>query len=150
MGIYAKELLELQTWLKKTAGLNSYRVGVANSNARPVVALEMPSTRTDRTITQYQYIKAKRQYCKLYVNHLDELLEIQEKLEIDLEERYGTLEIKEGAETVGKLKAVKINFQEADGLVVPFNIEYEVTYSRTKPTEAPNATKIVTKQTIHL
>lgn len=150
MGEFQQEALTLQTWFKKTAGLNSYREGVATHNSKPVVALEVPSNIGGRNITRYRYTKVKRQYCVLYANDYNEVVDIQEKLTFDLEERVGTLEVKQNGVVVGKLKNCKINFRESDGLRVPFDIEYEVTYGRVKPTPLPNAANVVNKQNIGL
>jgi hypothetical protein len=149
MGEFSKELLTLQTWLKTIANLGSYREGVKAGNARPVVALEAPSNIGTRQLTTYQEAYTKRQYCRLYVNNLDEALEIQEKLTFNLVEKRGRMAIMEDGVKVGTLREVKVNFQQGEGLVVPFDIEYEVTYGRTKPQPAPHATTVITKYIPH-
>jgi hypothetical protein len=146
---YIKELEVIQTWIKATAGLNSYRLKEANPKVgRPVILWETPSRGRDRNISQYQYVNRVRRYGKLFVESADQADDIQEKLIKDLEEKQGVLPIKDGVTMVGYLKAITIDFGEGVGLDIPFTIQYEATYGRTRPQQPPPASKVTNKRNI--
>lgn len=150
---YLQELEALQIWLKAAAGLNSHRIKDAKPNlARPVVLFETPSRRKVRNLGQYKYVVPVRQYGKLFINSLDEAADAQEKLIKDLEERLNVLQVYKDKQPIAGvfLKAVVIEFGQADGLDIPFTIEYEVTYGRVKPAEPPHATTVVNRVTTQL
>lgn len=143
---YLKELEAIQTWVKSVAGLNSYRLAEAKPKvARPIILWETPSRNRERNISRYQYVNKVRQYGRLFVSSLDEALRVQEALIKDLEEKVGIIPIMENGERIALLKAVEIEFTDSENLDIPFNISYEVTYGRTRPADAPNATTVTTK-----
>lgn len=147
---YLKELAAIQTWIKAAAGLNSYRLKEAKPKvARPVILWEIPSRSKDRNLSQYLYVNKVRQYGKLFVSSLEEADRIQEDLTKDLEDRYNIIPIMDGVNTIARLKAVQLEFNEANGLDIPFSVVYEVTYSRTRPQDPPPATKVGTKVTVN-
>lgn len=75
-------------------------------------------------------------------------MQYQERLQLDLEDRDGLLDVYgEGGAVIGRLKEVMLRFETNEALDVPLSVEYEVTYSRSKPTEAPPAIKVV--KTVH-
>lgn len=150
---YLQEIEALQVWLKAAAGLASHRLKDAKPNlARPVVLFETPSRRKVRNLDRYRYVVPVRQYGKLFVNNLEEAASKQEALIKDLEERVNVLQVYANKLPVPGifLKAVVIEFGQAEGLDIPFTIEYEVTYSRTKPAEPPHATTVVNRVTSQL
>lgn len=138
---YLKELEAIQTWIKAVAGLNSYRLKEAKPKvARPVILWETPTRSKDRNLSAYQYVNKVRQFGRLFVSSMEEAIDVQEKLLKDLEEvKLGCIPIMDQGQRIAYLKAVVIEFDEADGLDIPFNIQYEVTYGRPRPAEAPNA-----------
>ncbi|WP_336786563.1 hypothetical protein [Paenibacillus sp. MMO-177] len=72
-------------------------------------------------------------------------MQYQERLQLDLEDRDGLLDVYgEGGAIIGRLKEVTLRFETNEALDVPLSVEYEVTYSRSKPSVAPPATKVVT------
>jgi hypothetical protein len=143
MADYLKELETLQTWIKEATGLGSWRLAeMPPKLARPVIVFESPNRRKDRELGQYSYVMRVQQFGKLYVKSTDHLAEIQEQLFVDLENRYNVLEI-EG----NFLKAIVLDFEDIDGLDVPFSITYEATYTRIIPEAAPPATFVGTKIT---
>jgi hypothetical protein len=140
---YLKELEAIQTWIKQTTGLNSYRLREAKPKlARPVILWETPSRSRDRNLSRYQYVTTVRQYGRLFVTSLDSALTVQEQLIKDLEEKVGVLPVMDGQTQLGLLKAVTIEFEDGENLDIPFSIRYEATYGRTRPAEAPNATYV--------
>lgn len=143
MSNYLKELEAIQTWIKATAGLNSVRLKEASPKvARPVILWETPSRGKARNLSQYVYVQKVRQFGRLFVSSLEELLKVQEQLSGDLEEKNNVIPVKSGVDIIGYLKAVAIEFNDSERLDVPFNISYEVTYGKAKPAEAPPATKV--------
>lgn len=143
---YLKELEVISTWIKAVANLNSFRLAEAKPKVgRPIILWEAPSRSRDRNLSRYQYVVKVKQYGRLFVKTLEDTLRIQELLINDLEEKVGVLPIMDGAELIGRLKEVTIDFTESENLDVPFSISYEVTYGRTKPTEPPAATTVSTK-----
>lgn len=150
MADYLKELEAIQIWIKAVANLNSYRLSEAKPKvARPVILWETPSRSKDRNTSRYQYVNKVRQFGKLFVNNLNEANSLQELLLKDLEEKVGVLPIYDNGQPIANLKAVEIEFKEGDSLDIPFNIVYEVTYSRTKPEAPPPATLVGTKITVN-
>lgn len=146
---YLAELEAIQRWVKATAGLNSMRLQTAPPKvARPVILWEAPSRSRDRNITRWLYVNQVTQYGKLYANDLGHLLDFQDKLFSDLEERVGVLPVyNQAGQQIGKLEAVQLTFRETEGLDVPIEVQYQVTYSRTKPVEPPAPTAVYTKVT---
>lgn len=140
---YLSELDALQRWLYGTAGIKSLRLTQSPPKlARPVVLFETPYVKRDRNLDRYLYVKRTQQYCKLFVNSLVELVDYQEKLTDDLENRVGILPMYDGDKVIGHLKDVTITFNQSDSLDVPFTLEYETTYSRKKPEAAPRAVTV--------
>ncbi|EIW19915.1 MULTISPECIES: hypothetical protein [Pelosinus] len=139
---YLAELNTVQRWVKATVSINSYRLTDAPPQLpRPVIVWEAPSRGKDRNLTRWAYVNRVTQYGKLYIANIDHLADVQEKLITDLEERAGILPIYDAAGIViALLKRCEITFNNAENLNVPFNLVYEVTYTRTKPPEAPHAT----------
>jgi hypothetical protein len=143
---YVEELLAIQTWVKSVAGLNSYRLKDAKPKvARPVILWEVPSRVKDRNLSRYTYVQKVRQYGRLFVNSLDEVLDVQEKLSADLESVGNVLPVYNAGVFAGYLKAVTLEFTEGVDLDVKFNVAYEVAHGNTRPQEAPPATKVINK-----
>lgn len=144
---YEKELDTVQTWLKSTAGLNSWRRAVAPPKlARPVIVWDAPHRGRTRNLSRYVYVQTVSYYGKLYVNSLDETLRLQETLLSDMEDRTGLLEVLDtDKKHLAWLKEVELTFQDTEGLDVPFTLKYEVTYGRKKPTDPPSPLKVTTK-----
>lgn len=149
---YGKELDAVQRWIKSTAGLNSWRRNVAPPTLpRPVIVWESPYRGRDRHLTRYAYVQKVTYHGKLYVNSLDESLQLQETLAQDIENRCGLLEVLDDAkERVAWLKNVEITFTDTEGLDVPFTLSYEVTYGRTKPKDPPSALHVTQKVRVGL
>lgn len=147
---YIHEVDALGRWIKLTAGLNSFRLTEAPPKvARPVVLWEAPNRRKDRHVTRYVQVRRTAQYATLYAKNLDQLADIMDKLEADLLNREGVLNVySDGTGTatqVGILKAVEIEFNNSTNLDIPFTIRYEAAYDVT-PEAAPPATKVYTKR----
>lgn len=135
---YRKELRALSTWIKQTAGLNSARLDTTPQKlARPVVIWETASRGSKTNLETYKYKQTVRQYGKLYAGNLDQLIEYQDKLIQDMENRFGVIPIVENSLTISKLREAEITFDNGASLEVAFNIKYEVTYGRTRPTPPP-------------
>lgn len=149
---YEKELDTIQTWLKSTAGLNSWRRNVAPPKLpRPVVVWDAPHRGRAKSLSRYKYVQTVSYYGKLYVNSLDETLRLQDTLVTDLEDRTGLLEVlDENKKHLAWLKEVEITFQDTEGLDVPFTLKYEVTYGRKKPIDPPSPIKVTTKVSVGL
>lgn len=146
---YELELTAVQTWLKSASGLNSWRRDVAPPKlARPVVIWESPYRGRARHLHRYAYVQRVRYYGKLFVNSVDEVLRLQQLLNEDIENRCGILDVldKDGVK-VGLLKSVELEFNETEGLDVPFRLNYEVAYTRTRPQQPPAPTYVYTKVT---
>jgi hypothetical protein len=81
---------------------------------------------------------------------VDQLLELQESLLADLEEKVGVLPVYDNdGVVIANLKAVELVFPESQGvnissLDVPFSVKYEVTYTRIKPVDPPPVTYVGT------
>lgn len=146
---YVLELKAVQTWLKSASGLNSWRrTNAPPTLPRPVILWESPFRGRARHLHRYAYVQNVKYYGKLFVNSVDEVLVLQQRLSEDIENRCGLLDVlnKEGAK-VGLLKSVELEFNETEGLDVPFRLSYEVAYTRTKPTEPPAPIHVYTKVT---
>lgn len=150
---YKQELDALQRWVFKTAGLQSHRLSEAPPKvARPVILWEGPNRRKGENLGRYEYTKTVSQYGTLYVSNLDQLADLLDKLETDLGNRDEWLPMFEsdqaGAQQIGKLRNVRLDLNTNETVNMNFTVRYEVIYSRTRPAEAPNATKVSTKTTL--
>lgn len=150
---YLEEIDALGRWIYQTAGLPSHRLSSAPPKAaRPVILWEGPNRRKGQNLGRYKYLKRVTQYGKLYVDNLDQLAELLDKLEKDLAARDEWLPMYEtdqvGAPQIGKLRNVDIEVNSSESVDINFGIRYEVIYSRPEPDEAPNATKVSNK--LHL
>ena len=138
-----KELTAIQTWIKATAGLNSWKLKAAPSKlGRPVVILDPPGRGASRNVDRYEYVIPVKQYGRLCVNSTEEAILCQGQLLIDLGEKCNVLHVVEDVKVVRRLRNVQIEFF-GDDLDSNFTISYEVSYYRTKPADAPNATRVV-------
>jgi len=139
---YLAELNALQIWIKAAVNIDSYRLTTAPPQLpRPVILWEAPHRGKDRNLGRWVYVNKVTQYGKLYVTNIDQLAVVQERLLTDLEERTGLLPITSVEGTVVTLlKRCEITFENAENLNVPFNVVYEIAYTRIRPPEAPNAT----------
>jgi hypothetical protein len=150
LGYFNFELVSIQRWVKSAAGLDSIRLSTAPPKvARPVILWEAPQRGRGSNTSRYAYVNRMRQYGKLYASNLNQLLDYQGRLEFDLEDRENVLDLYDDAGTViGKLKNVSIKFENSDDMDVPFSIEYEVGYRRTKPADPPPASSVITRTVI--
>lgn len=138
---YIAELVALQRWVKATVNLDSYRANTAPPQlTRPVILWEAPHRNRERSISRWAYVNRVTQYGKLYVKDLGQLTEIQESLLSDLEEKTGLLPVYGASDTVvAWLKRCGLTFDNAENLNVPFNLQYEIAYARTRPQDPPAA-----------
>lgn len=127
---YSKELTAIQTWLKSTAGLNSFKRGTNLNLSRPVVLFDVPGRSRAKHLTRYSYVQTVTWPCTLYVNTLDEAVRYQETLVSDLEDRCNVLEISENGKRIGWLKNVVAKFINGDSLDATFTLTYDVAYKR--------------------
>lgn len=128
---YKKELDTIQTWLKSTAGLNSFKRGTNLNLSRPVVLFDVPGRSRARHLTRYSYVQTVTWPCTLYVNSLDDAVKYQEALVTDLEDRCNALEIlDDNKNRVGWLKNVTAKFTNGDSLDATFTLTYDVAYKR--------------------
>lgn len=127
---YSKELTAIQTWLKSTAGLNSFKRGTNLNLSRPVVLFDVPGRSRAKHLTRYSYVQTVTWPCTLYVDTLDEAVRYQEALVSDLEDRCNVLEISENGKHVGWLKNVVVKFINGDSLDATFTLTYDVAYKR--------------------
>ena len=127
---YSKELTAIQTWLKSTAGLNSFKRGMNLNLSRPVVLFDVPGRSRAKHLTRYSYVQTVTWPCTLYVDTLDEAVRYQEALVSDLEDRCNVLEISENGKRVGWLKNVVAKFINGDSLDATFTLTYDVAYKR--------------------
>lgn len=146
--MYKKELDAIQRWIYAVAGLTSMRLTQAPPKvARPIILWQASERSKDRNISRYQYVNRVVQYGKLYVNSLDELNDLEYQLLNDIEEKLGVLSVFDDQNTeIAKLKAVEVTFDQSNTLDVPIRIEYEATYGRTRPAQAPSATAVFNKR----
>ena len=148
---FENEMTTVQTFIKKTAGLNSWRRNAAPSKlARPVVIWDSPYSGRARHLSRYGYRQMKRYYGTLYVRSVDECIALQEKLIQGLEDVCGVLPVNDATgERVGWIKEAVFEFNDAsDSLDVPFTLVYEVAYARKRP-EAPPAPSVVGTKVIY-
>jgi len=137
------ELKALQTWIKQVAGLNSWRHNENSSKLpRSVVIFDTATRGTITNLSRYEYTVPVRQYGRMSVPSVDEAVKYQGKLQIDLGEKCNVLPVIEGENIIRKLRNVQLDFYGND-LEGQFSINYEVTYTRDKPPEAPHATEVV-------
>lgn len=144
---YELELTTVQTWIKKIAGLNSWRRTAAPPTlARPVIVWESPHRSRKRNLHKYAYTQTVKYYGKLYVNTVDECLRLQNLLTESLENALGRLDIvgSDGV-TIGFMKEAEIGFTQIEGLDVPFTFSYDVTYSRRRADPLPPPRYVYTK-----
>ncbi|MEK4879333.1 hypothetical protein [Paenibacillus sp. FSL R5-0908] len=153
---YQQELDALQRWIWSVASLKSYRLAEAPPKiARPAIVWEAPDRSQDRNLSRWQYVNKVKQYGKLYVTKLDQLIDLQDLLGMDLSEEDRTrgkyinqLPVYEhtGADAViiGQLREVYIIFGNGESMDTPMRVEYEVTYRRNQ-TIAPPPTEVFTK-----
>ena len=127
---YSKELTAIQTWLKSTAGLNSFKRGMNLNLSRPVVLFDVPGRSRAKHLTRYSYVQTVTWPCTLYVDTLDEAVRYQEALVSDLEDRCNVLEISENGKRIGWLKNVVAKFINGDSLDATFTLTYDVAYKR--------------------
>lgn len=143
---YELELSAVQTWLKSTSGLNSWRRDAAPPTLpRPVIVWESPHRSRKRNLHRYAYTQSVKYYGKLFINSVDECLRLQNLLTEDLENKLGRLELKDNGVVVGYMKEAEISFTQTEGLDVPFTFSYEVTYSRQRKEPLPPANYVQTK-----
>lgn len=146
MDDYTKELETIQTWIKATAGINSYRLAEAKPKVpRPVILFETPARGASKPVATYTYVVPVKQYGKLFISNLEEANRIQSALIKDLHEKRGVLPIMDGTTKIGYLKAIVFDFREGQGLDIPFTLQYEVAYGITRPVMPPPATTVNTK-----
>jgi len=144
---YELELQAVQTWLKTSSGLNSWRrAGALPTLARPVVIWESPYRGRKKHLNRYAYTQNVKFYGKLFINSVDEALRLQNHLIEDLENRCGILNVYNvDGDLVGYIKAAEISFKDTEGLDIPFTFAYEASYSRTKPAPIPPPRYVATK-----
>jgi hypothetical protein len=141
------ELQAIQRWIKGAVGLNSMRLTAAPPKvARPVILWEAPQRSRARNTARYLFVNQVRQYGRLFAHNLDQLLDYQGRLQLDLEDRENVLAVYDGTGAeIGKLKNVSILFETDTGLDVPFRVEYEVGYARSRPAAPPPAVDVFTR-----
>lgn len=144
---YQGELKAVQSWLKATAGLNSWRRSEAPPTLpRPVVVWDSPYRGRANNLHRYAYVQKVIYYGKLYVSSLNEVLDLQDTLITDLENKCGVIPINgSGGTPLGLLKDATLEFTETEGLDVPFRLTYYVTYGRIKPAAPPAPLKVFTR-----
>lgn len=147
---YKEELDALGRWVYQVAGLRSHRLSAAPPKvARPVILWEGPNRRKSQNLGRYEYLRSMTQYATLYVDSLDQLSDLLDKLEKDLADRDDCLPMFESDQSdalqIGQLRKVEIELNSSQTLNINFAIRYDVVYSRTRPAEAPHATTVVTK-----
>jgi hypothetical protein len=142
---YDKELTAIQTWLKSTTGLNSWKLKEAPSQlAKPVIIWDTPSRGRSWDMNRYEYVVPVNQYGRLCVGSVEDAIKYQGQLLIDLGEKCNRLSVIDNGQVIRKLKNVQIEFY-GEELESKFTVSYEVPYYRTKPAEAPHATKVTNK-----
>ncbi|WP_444506004.1 hypothetical protein [Cytobacillus kochii] len=146
---YKQEIDALGRWVYKTAGLRSHRLSSAPPKvARPVILWESPNRRQGRYLGRYSFIRSISQYGTLYVDSLDQLAEVLDKLEKYLADYDNMLPLYESesleAAQVGWLKQVELDVNTAQSVNIPIIIKYEATIGRPRPEEMPSAIKVVT------
>jgi hypothetical protein len=147
---YTEELDALGRWVYGTAGIQSHRLSSAPpAVARPVILWEGPNRRKGQDLGNYSHIRRVSQYGTLYVDNLDQLAEILDKLEGDLAKRNDLLPVyandQAGALQTGWLKKVEFDLNTTQSVNIPIVVRYEVIQDRPVPEEAPPAATVVTK-----
>jgi hypothetical protein len=147
---YLQEIDALGRWVYQVAGLKSHRLSAAPPQVtRPVILWEGPNRRKGQNLGRYHFIRRTNQYGKLFVNNLDQLADIMDKLEKNLADRDEWLPIYESdqanAKQIGKLRKVEIDFNSSETVDINFSIRYEVIYSRPEPAAVPAATAVTNK-----
>lgn len=144
------ELLAIQRWIKGAVGLDSMRLTAAPPKvARPVILWEAPQRSRDRNTSRYKFVNRVRQYGKLFAHNLDQLLDYEARLQLDLEDQENVLAVYDGAGAeIGKLKNVAIFFETDTGLDIPFRVEYEIGYARSRPAAPPPPTDVYTRTNV--
>lgn len=128
---YDKELTAIQTWLKSTAGLESFKRGINLKLSRPVVLFDSPGRSRSKHLTRYSYVQTVSMFGTLYVDSLDECFIYQNALMQDLEDKCGVLDVFDGNGNLeGRLKNANLKFKEGDSLDVAFTLTYDVAYKR--------------------
>lgn len=128
---YDKEIKAVQSWLKNTAGLNSFKRGVNLKLSRPVVLFDSPGRSRARHLTRYAYVQTVSLFGTLYVDSLDECIAYQNTLLQDLEDRTGVLDVVDDTGKLeGRLKNAELKFKEGDSLDIGFTLTYDVAYKR--------------------
>jgi len=140
-----KEMTAIQTWVKSITGLNSWLLKMAPTKLpRPVIIFDMRSPGTSYNMTRYEYVIPVRQYGRLCVNSVEEAQKYQGLLLADLGEKCNVVPVIEGSNIIRRLKNVQFDFVGQD-LEGAFVLTYEVSYFRTRPAEAPHATRVVNR-----
>lgn len=144
--LFLYEVDALQRWIKGAINVNSFRLGENVKVARPVFLFET-AQRTDGTrINAYSYVENVNQYGKFFISKLADYTWLTFQLKRDLENKFNVIPVYNAANAViGYLKNVQLKFSGGDTLDVPFQIRYEVTYSREKPAAFPPATTVGTR-----
>lgn len=145
---FERELEAIQIFVKQATDVNSFKLAVAPPKlSRPVILWEAPSRGLARRIDQYTEVRTVRQFGKLYVSSLNEANKYQDQFYAALQLAGNVIEIKEGGQRIGILKAVQLEFRESETLDIPFSLRYEVAYEQGRPALAPKATTVVNKIT---
>lgn len=147
MNYFEYELSSIQRWIKGAVGLNSLRLTATPPKvARPVILWEAPQRGRDRNTSRYTYVNRVRQYGRLFVHNLDQLLDYQARLQLNLEDRENILDVyDDNGAKIGHLKNVSLHFETDTGLDVPFRVEYEVGYARSRPAAPPPPKDVYTR-----
>lgn len=146
---YKQEIDALGRWVYQVAGLASHRLSSAPPKvARPVILWETPTRTKGDNFGNYLYTRRTSQFGKLYVNTLDQLADLMDKLEKDLGDRNEYLPVyatdQAAAEQIGRLQKVQLDFNTSQNVDVPITIRYESVYSRPIPIDPGPATFIGT------
>lgn len=149
---YETELTAVQTFIKKAAGLNSWRrTAVPPKLARPVVLWESPYRGRARHLSRWTYQQTIKYYGKLFVNDVAESNRLQELLIQRLEDTCGVLPLTDDkGNRIGWIKNAVFEFNDAsDSLDISFTLSYEVAYERARPTEPPAPRYVSTRVTLN-
>lgn len=146
---YKGELTAVQTWIKQTAGLNSWRRSKAPpALPRPVAVWDSPFRGRDKNLDRYTYEQKVVFYGTLFVNDLNESLQLQDTLITALENQCGIISLLDSTGiSVGYLKNASFSFTDVEGLDVPFTLTYYVVYKRKRPTAPSSAKRVHTRIT---
>lgn len=146
---YKQELDALGRWVYQTAGLTSYRLDSSPPQlARPVILWESPNSVKGQNLGNYAYLKRRSQFGKLYVNSVDQLAEIMDKLEQRLADLHDYLIVYESDQAdalpIGRMIRVQFEVGTSTTLDIPITVRYDVIQDRTRPIEPPPATTVTT------